>query len=376
VKTTICAISLLSAAAAISLLQAETAYTDPVMAQSKSLPTGYSVVSINALNSIEASGIIDGLSVDGETTILEVSSVPDDWSTNSFADPGNVVQFNDFRKNGEGQTVYVPLYYVEITSAPEGGTSKVGQILDVFATTAGDPNTLTVGGDLSSIESSLVDQTFVIRKKRTLEDVFGRYNDVGFVGGTDFSKCDIIYNLYNGDFERIYYQDSPVDIFDGWRVLGLSDEANDLCIDPDFGLMIYRQPSDSSSTIDVVSVGDVKLNTARTVIDTGYNAISMKFPVGFTLGTSGLYKSDGSVLTGGTNLSEVDIVYILHEETGVFRRYYYQDSPIDIFDGWRWQNDTTQVADNTEIPSGSMIMVFRRGNAVEWVMPQPFELAN
>jgi len=363
VKTTICAISLLSAAAAISLLQAETAYTDPVMAQSKSLPTGYSVVSINALNSIEASGVIDGLSVDGETTILEVSSVPDDWSTNSFADPGNLAQFN-FRN--------VPLYYVEITSAPEGGTSKVGQILDVLATATGDPATLTVGGDLSSIESSLVDQTFVIRKKRTLEDVFGRYNDVGLLGGLNPDEVDIIYNLYDGDFERVFMLSSGgVDY--GWRIVGeLGTEVNDMCIDPDFGLMIYRR---GTNDVELVTVGDVKLNTARTTITPGYNALTMKFPVGITLEESELYKSNGTGILGGINQDEVDLVYIL-SDGGAFLRYFYLTAGgVDY--GWRQVGELGTDVSDLPIPAGSMIIVYRRGTtSVEWSLEQPFVLNN
>ncbi len=356
-KTTICAITLL-AAAALPMLQAETAYTDPVMAQSKSLGPGYSVVSINALNPIEATGLIDALSIDSGDTVLEVSNIPENWSTNNFANPGGLAQFN-FRN--------VPLYYVEITSG-----DKTGQILDVIATSDSDPATLTVGGDFSSLQPDLVGETFAIRKKRTIADVFGADNEVGLKGGLDTNTLDIIYNVFNSEFERIYYQEHANSLYNGWRIVGgsLTLDVGDLCIDPDFGLILFRR---GTNDVELVTVGDVKLNTARTTIQPGYNALTLKFPVGYTLDSTGL----SDVLDGGLNSNQLDQVYILSD--GDFKRYYYQVYPADpIYEGWRQVGGSlTEDQGNIALEAGCMIIVFRRdATAVEWSLPQPFTLSN
>lgn len=364
--TLLAACTLLSAASLTSW--ADTAYTDPVMASSTTLTEGLNVVGVTALNSIEATGVInsiDSVGTDGYTTLI-VSDVPSDWATYDESNQGWIVKFN-----GIDGYQNVPMYYLEMTSG-----AQEGLILDVYAIGAGAENTLTVGIDLTGQDASFADQTFVIRKKHTIADVFGENNEAGLASGTNFSKSDLIYVYIDGEFKMFYYQDWPDNYDnDGWRQISdFETPMGDICIDPDFGIIVYIR--DGSRTVDLVTVGDVKLGTARTVFTQGLNPINMKFPVGMTLGTSGLYSSSNPVLQGGTNFSKADMVYILIPDSDIFEIYYYQDWP-DSYnnDGWRQISDFETSQDDVVIPNGAMIIVLRRSSeVVEWTLPQPFSL--
>ncbi|MDP0497359.1 MAG: TIGR02597 family protein [Verrucomicrobiota bacterium JB024] len=363
--TLLAACSLLSAASLTSW--ADTAYTDPVMASSTTIAgnggsgISFSVIGFPALSSIEATGVIDsieGVDGDGYTTLV-VTDVPSTWSTNNFDAQGGVVEFN-FRN--------VPLYYVEITSG-----DKEGQLFEVLATGSGASASMTVGADLSGLDSAFSGATFAIRRKHTIGSVFGENNEAGFRPGQNDTEADLIYNLYGGVFETIYYQDDQIGIFgDGWRVTGdFFTDASDVCIDPDFGVFVAKR---DNNAINVVSVGDVKLGTARTAIVQGFNPVISKFPVSMTLGTCGLYDSENPVLTGGQNDTEADLVYVL--VNGQFIAYYYQVDQIGIFgSGWRKLGDFFADQSSVEIPSGAPVIVFRRSaTPVEWVKMQPYVL--
>jgi hypothetical protein len=364
--TLLAACSLLSAASLTSW--ADTAYTDPVMASSTTLTEGLNVVGVTALNSIEATGVInsiDSVGTDGYTTLI-VSDVPSDWATYDESNQGWIVKFN-----GIDGYQNVPMYYLEMTSG-----AQEGLILDVYAIGAGAENTLTVGIDLTGQDASFADQTFVIRKKHTIADVFGENNETGLASGTSFSKSDLVYVYINGQFEMFFYQDWP-DAYDndGWRQVRDSETPmGNICIDPDFGIIVYIR--EGGTTVDLMTAGDVKLGTARTVFTQGLNPINMKFPVGMTLGNSGLYNSSTPVLQGGTSFSSADLVYIFKPDDAFFEIYFYQDWP-DSYnnDGWRQARDSTTPQDDVEIVNGTMIIVFRRGvEPVEWTMLQPFSL--
>ncbi len=350
-STLFTALGLLSAATLTA--SAETAYTPPVMAASTELGAEYSVLGINALNPIEATGVIDSIgSVDGNGfTTLNVSNVPSEWATHDYDNQGGVVEFN-FRD--------VPLYYAEITSG-----DKEGQILDIVATGAGSGATLKVGADLTGMDAAFENSTFSIRRKHTIASVFGENNETGLQGGPDYKTSDIIYNLFGEDFENIYYQDADGDAFDGWRILGDPfTDVSDACVDPDFGLIVYRR---GTTPINYVSVGDVKLGEARSTISRGYNPMIMKFPVSMTLGSCGL----SEVLDAGAEYKTADLVYLLDGTD--FYTYYYQDADGDAFDGWRLIGDPFTEQSSVDIPSGSVVIVYRRSeNPVIWTKEQPF----
>ncbi|MGE9294517.1 MAG: TIGR02597 family protein [Puniceicoccales bacterium] len=349
---------------------AETAYTPPVMASSTQLQEGLNVVGVTALNAIEATGVIDSIdSVDGEGyTTLVVTDVPEDWGTYDQQNQGGIVQYNGIVGYQD-----VPMYYLEVTSGDQQGL-----ILDVVATEAGAENTLTVGTDLTGMDAIFADQTFAVRQKRTIADVFGADNEAGLTGGNSFSSSDLVYVYINGNFEMFYYQEWPEELNNnGWRQISdFETSMDDICVDPDLGLIVYIR--NAGTTVNLVTAGDVKTGTARTAFTTGLNPINMKFPVGMTLGSSGLYNGDSEnpVLQGGMSFSTADLVYVLIPGESRFEMYYYQEWPEELNNnGWRQISDFETSMDNVEIPSGAMIIVYRRANeATEWTLPQPFSL--
>ncbi|MBC2592729.1 hypothetical protein H5P28_00495 [Ruficoccus amylovorans] len=368
------AFSLLSVAALPS--QADTAYTDPVMAASTSLGEGMHSIGIVALNPIEATGVISAINTyaaEGYTySVLDVTNVPSDWATYDYDNEGWVVKYNKIYDSTGAVFQDVPMYYLEVTSG-----DKQGQILDVIATGADSgTNTLTVGEDLSGMDE-FIGASFAIREKHTLANVFGASNEkVGLTGGTNFTKADLVYVQVDDYLDIFFYQDWPDEYNnDGWRQIRKStvDMAN-LCIDPDFGIMIYRR--EGGAPVNMVTTGDVKLGTARTTFLQGLNPINMKFPVGMTLGTSGLYDPVNPVLQSGTNFTKADLVYVFSPELDAFDIYFYQDWPDEYDnDGWRQIRKSSISQDDLSIPSGAMIIIYRRSSEpTEWTLPQPFAL--
>lgn len=354
---------------------AETAYTNPVVAASNEIAGNggsafaLTALGISALNPIEATGTVTSHdSVDNGNSVLVVTNVPLTWASNDFANPGGLAQFS-WRD--------VPLYYVKITSG-----NLEGQVLDVVATVAGGTNTLTVGGDVSASAADLANATFEIRKAHTIASIFGDANDAGLLSGQDSSASTIIYNLYQGTFEIIYYQTDAFGGFfggDGWRKQGdINTDVSNTRIDPDFGLLIGNRSADP---LDLVSVGDVYLGQAKSTISPGFNALIYKFPVDTTLADSNLY-TDGTTsgLASGQDSSEADIIYLLDtpDAPDQWSIYYYQIDEFGGFfggDGWRRQGDINTDKSSISIPAGSTFVVLRRAaSATEWVDAQPFSL--
>ena len=337
-----------------SFLSAVTVSTDPVgfitlTIKGTDTSDGLSAVSVPMLSASLHSGVV--YDVDGQTITDNNAS----WSTGDFAtaDP-----------NGN------PSHYIEITNHSDD--TKVGLIYEITASD-GDNKTLTIAEDAATLNGA----SYTVRKCRTLGDIFGDENESGLTAGSS-SAADIIYKVGvdgNGSlaWQIYYFQEAPIFAGgNGWRQLGKSSSVDmkDVGVFPDEGLIIKRR---SGSDVSVTLTGSVKTSNSRTSIQTGFNLVSLSYPVDVTLDNLGLYNADGSLLSAGST-STADRIYYVND-AGQFDIYYYQQAPIFAGgNGWR-KLGASSSADQKDsvIPAGRSIVVLRRDNAsIVWNTTVPF----
>ena len=337
-----------------SFLSAVTVSTDPVgfitlTIKGTDTSDGLSAVSVPMLSASLHSGVV--YDVDGQTITDNNAS----WSTGDFATPD---------PNGN------PSHYIEITNHSDD--TKVGLIYEITASD-GDNKTLTIAEDAATLNGA----SYTVRKNRTLGDIFGDANEAGLTAGSS-SSADIIYKVGvdgNGSlaWQIYYYQEAPIFAGgNGWRQLGKSGSADmkDVGVFPDEGLIIKRR---SGSDVSVTLTGSVKTSNSRTSIQTGFNLVSLSYPVDVSLDNLGLYNADGSLLTAGST-STADRIYYVND-AGQFDIFYYQQAPIFAGgNGWRklGASASTDQKDSI-IPAGRSIVVLRRDtSAIDWATNVPF----
>ena len=346
--------TLLAGMAVASFANAVTVSTDPVgfitlTVKGTDTSDGLSAVSVPMLSASLHSGVI--YAVNGVTITDNNAS----WSTGDYAtaDP-----------NGNAS------HYIEITNHTD--TSKVGLIYEIDQSDGGN-KTLTLLEDATALNGA----SYTVRKCRTLGDIFGDANEAGLTAGSS-STADIIYKVgVDGDgnlaWQIYYYQQAPIFAGgNGWRQLGKSGSADmkDVGVFPDEGLIIKRR---SGPDVSVTLTGSVKTSNSLTAIKTGFNLVSLSYPVDVTLENLGLYNADGSLLTAGST-STADRIYYVND-AGQFDIFYYQQAPIFAGgNGWRklGASASTDQKDSV-VPAGRSIVVLRRSDtAIDWATNVPF----
>jgi len=208
---------------------------------------------------------------------------------------------------------------------------------------------------------------FRIRKHWTIASVFGTTNQAGLQGGTS-STADtvLVYSAATGGYDVYYYSTRGLPGV-GWRKAGAGavDQANTVLY-PDDGLLIQRK---QTGNVNVVLMGAVKTGQTSFPVVAGLNILANPFAAPMTLGSSGLYKGDGSALVAGT-AATADQVQIFN---GTAYDTYYYSSGGAAGTGWRLDDGNNSTVDQAavQIPVGASFLVQRRsGTAFNWVAPQ------
>ena len=248
-------------------------------------------------------------------------------------------------------------YVLQITSGAASGL--------VQEVTSWSGNTINTPQDLTTL-GLLDDDAYQVRKASTLSDLFGAANEAGLQEG-DITTADVIWvPTGSGAFAKFYY--SPAVVFPpaaaGWKTSGGADAANQPIVYTD-SIFIERR---GAGPLDIVLTGEVELNDTALYLENGvFNYVSNVFPVGSTLGNSGL---ENSVLEG--DITTADVVW-LPDGAGGYAKYYY--SPEVVFPpaaaGWK----TSGGADATNTPLTSGFIIERRGTTdTAPISPPPYSL--
>ena len=180
-----------------------------------------------------------------------------------------------------------------------------------------------------------------LRAPKTISDVFGSSNSAGLTAGANMASADVIW-LHNGlGFDKFYYSEGGG--FGGgeagWKDHSGADAGDYPIIYTDAVIIQNKALTDKKLVVS----GVVKTKAVTLALMEGkFNFISSTFPVGSTLGNSGL---EADLVAGPDKVSS-DVVWMPNDE-GCYDQYYYST------EGWKDVQD--QPASETLLTSGIII---------------------
>jgi len=180
-----------------------------------------------------------------------------------------------------------------------------------------------------------------LRAPKTISDVFGSSNSAGLTAGANMASADVIW-LHNGlGFDKFYYSEGGG--FGGgeagWKDHSGADAGDYPIIYTDAVIIQNKALTDKKLVVS----GVVKTKAVTLALMEGkFNFISSTFPVGSTLGNSGLEVD----LVAGPDKVSSDVVWMPNDEGG-YDQYYYST------EGWKDVQD--QPASETLLTSGIII---------------------
>ena len=227
-------------------------------------------------------------------------------------------------------------YILEIVDNP--GDSSLNGVIQVVV--EWQATQITTPANLA-VDNLNPGATYKLRSPKTISDVFGASNSAGLSAGANMSSADVIW-LHNGvGFDKFYYSEGGG--FGGGEA-GWKNEKGEQSGDYP---IIYTDAiiiqSKASLEKKLVVAGVIKTKGVSLALMEGkFNFISSTYPVGTTLGNSGL-ETD---LISNADIEASDVVWMPDGE-GDYSRYYY--SP----EGWK--DSVGQASADTPLTSGIII---------------------
>ena len=190
---------------------------------------------------------------------------------------------------------------------------------------------------------------------KTISDVFGASNEAGLTGSANAaaSEASIIYVPNGNGFTQVFY--STLAGFDGWLNAADFSSAAELPLNYVDAIIVNEKGPDN---ISLVVTGMVKTSSTNLPVSEAFTYLGTAYPVGATLGNSGLASS----VTPSANAaaSEADVVYIPKADASGYDQYFF--STLAGFDGWLNAADFSAGAD-VELTSGIIVTQNGSGGA-------------
>ena len=245
-------------------------------------------------------------------------------------------------------------YVLQFKSGAQNGGV---QVVTAWGTASGGGNTVNdlVMSQNMQQAGVLVGDSYELRPAATLSTVFGATNQAGLKSGSLLS-ADIIWLPDDfGGFAKFYYSPGTTVPFvtpAGWKDSGGANAANQPIVYTDAMFIQRRGVGD----LNLVLTGQVKTTSTQVIaVGSQFNYVSSVFPVGTTLGTSGLEQGlkAGSLISG-------DVLWMQNAARTGYDKFYYSPGttvPFVTPAGWK----TSAGGDATSQPLTSGIIIQRRG---------------
>lgn len=258
---------------------------------------------------------------------------------------------NQFVANSDG----TPNFFLEVTS----GNSE-GLVADVASNTSSN---VTVDPLDAAAITSAMPANVVIRPHTKVTEIFGNGASVLLRGGPNASSADQLQFGRGGSLQGIYYRTG---LGGGWRTTAGNNSASNTVIYPGESVIVRRT---TNTPLTVTNTGAVNAGRALIPVSQGAMTVATSFPVGTTLGSSGLYTGSTSTgLQGGTSPSAADNVF-LPDANGNLLGYYYRTG---LGGGWRTSVGNNS-ASNVIVPeTGGLYIVRRSATGFNWTVAQPY----
>jgi uncharacterized protein (TIGR02597 family) len=229
------------------------------------------------------------------------------------------------------------------------GLSGNGYVLPV---TSFNSTSLTISEDISTEIDGTV--SVGIRQLLTIADVFGTGESLILQAGTPLTADRVLLRdpLSNGLI--ICFYSSGGLLGTGWRIFGQgpADASNTLII-PGEGMRVVKK---SVGDLELIFTGSVRSNPMSINIPGGVTPLSTSFPIGTTLGNSGLFNPEdpNNSLTPGTPLT-ADRLLVDSNGDGNSEVYFYSSGGL-LGVGWRAFGMGPQDMSNVSIDNGFVII--------------------
>ncbi|WP_367870458.1 hypothetical protein [Luteolibacter sp. Populi] len=210
-----------------------------------------------------------------------------------------------------------------------------------------------------------------IRPHLTVAGIFGAANETGLLANNDGdgSVADniiLVDEQYGGNIIIL-----PSNAVGGQYITDGFAAADNFPIYPDQGIQVSRY---STGNLSLVLDGSVDVNGRQNGVPTGFSIRPVGNPVDFALGDLNLIgptPATGLVGAAGGDASTGDTVNLLiNGSTSV---YFY--SAEDLGSGPGWYDDSFGFADDTVIPAGLALLVYRsnptNSSPFTWAVPAP-----
>jgi hypothetical protein len=228
-------------------------------------------------------------------------------------------------------------------------TPRIGRLSLSTANTATAVSVSSVDSaqtDLSTLGIVVGTDTYKIYACDTLSTFFGTPASTGILGGTSANNADTIVAIVNGSASTYFYSTTA----SRWARAALGNpDASNVPLLPYYGIQYSRLSTNPwSRTV----TGGVPVEPRKVAVKNSGNTILSQFwPVDSTLATSGL----STVVTAGANANSADTVRLT--SGGSVNTYF--------FDGTNWRRQAlgSPLANDTPIPLGTAMQIFRRGSA-------------
>lgn len=317
-------------ATSVMLASGQSAFTTPVGYHTETISPGFNVLAPNLVDAPLVSSALTG--VTGET----LTDADVDFTAVLTAEDTYTIEF----ANGAWSTI------------------SPGAFTATSVTT--DSNLMDAG--------VAVDDTYIVRKVRTLGDFFGSTRDElpeGWQTG-DAVTADVIWIPEGESFTKAYFADADdfFGITEGWKLVSTgNDDQTGFPVPFTKGLIIQRQ---GDTPVDVTFTGHVKLSPTMVTADAPFTYLSRVYPTGVTLGNSGLADSPELVRGDATTATNIWI-----PEGDSFTKAYYAlaDDFFGITEGWKLVS--TGNDDQTDFALGTANIIQRRTDAFDITLTPP-----
>ncbi len=204
---------------------------------------------------------------------------------------------------------------------------------------------------------------YTIRAAKTIGDVFGADNSAGLSSSpnADPSEASVIYVPNGSGFTQVFY--STLGGFSGWLDAGTFADATDMPLNYVDGLIVNEK---GANDISLVVTGMVKTTSTNLPVSDAFTYLGTAYPVGATLGNSGLSDSVGG--SANADPSEADTVYLPKADASGYDQYFF--STLAGFDGWL-NSSTFAGAADVELTSGIIISQNGTGEAFNATVTPP-----
>jgi hypothetical protein len=227
------------------------------------------------------------------------------------------------------------------------------QVVTQWGTASGNTvNDLVVTDNVGAM-GVIVGDTYEVRPAATLSSIFGATNQAGLKSGDLFTADVIWLPTGAGGFAKFYYSQGSAfpPVAAGWKNSSGGSANNEPVLYTE-SMFIQRR---GAGDLQVVFTGQVQTAVTQVFAETGvFNYITSVFPVGTTLGTSGL---ESSLKSG--DLFSADVLWMQKaDRTGYDKFYYTQGSAFPpVAAGWK---DSAGASATTQ-PLTSGMIIQRRG---------------